>query len=259
MEQIIAQLGPNQVTVPIEPSRYIQSTTLTKLTNKSTLPDPVKLFERLKYGRAPPLPPPPPSCPKPKPVSLEPYALFYRVLIETDPKVELLTSAQAFELISKFKLDLQKNLDNEKGFFKQFGFARKKTVSLEAMKVALDKKDSELTDDAITYMAKLLNKCITVYDLENQERVDNNPLETGETLLFTKNKESLYTFEGKYGSTAQVDDYFFKQLKSRKQLTTETVSKAKIAELRVWAKLCGLKRLVKKEIQDALTAKIDQL
>ena len=257
MEHIISQLGPNQVTVAIEPSKYIQTTSPPSFNEQnefSSIPDPIKMFEKIKYANkfAPPPPPPPPPR-----VSLEPYTLFMHVLMETDPKAELLSPTQKLALIKQFQTDLQKNLDNEKGLFKLFGFSKKRSVTLEALKAALGPTDKELTDDAILYLAKLLNKRIVIYN-DDTERTEHNPVEQ-ELLLFKKSKEQVYAFVDKFTTSESLDLFLFKELVKQAELTRDTIKAAKIAELRVYAKFTGIKPTIKKEIQDTLCGKFDLL
>ena len=259
MDHIIAQLGPNQVTVQIEPSKYIVSVSNPELPPQITgagIPDPIKMFERIKYNRQapslPPLPPPPPP-PRVK-VDITPHTLILSVLKETDPKIELLDDAKKLPLIKQFQSDLQKNLDNEKGLFKLFGFARKRSISLEALKESLDKTDKELTKEALLYLAKLLNKRIVIItDMEREEYLGGD----SDLLLFKKNPNGIYTHEAV--NAAELESELFKRLVQNAELTKAKVASAKIAELRQFAKFVGIKASIKKEIQDALAAKFDTI
>ena len=60
-----------------------------------------------------------------------------------DNKVSLVKLNELDKTIDSFKLDMSKNLDNDKSLYKKFGFSRKKLLTLEGMKADCVTKDTD--------------------------------------------------------------------------------------------------------------------
>jgi len=113
-----------------------------------------------------------------------------------DAKTSLLRVEDVAKTLEEFKMDLAKNLDNDKNLYKKFGFTRKRTLSIVKMKDEMRAPD---TDDVYTcehflYLAKLLDAHITLVDLDKIERRDfNDTVGQGHArILFKRGEDGVF-------------------------------------------------------------------
>lgn len=184
---------------------------------------------------------------------------FIKLILQIiDPKTELLPDDSVCSVIQKFKADSVANLEG--ALFKKMGFSRKRGLTCAAMQktlTALD-TDSTLDEHTMTYLAKLSDKHIIVYDGGQVPplREDFNP-DAHECVLMCIKRQA--TDEDKRysmilppsASRSDANVAIYKML-SQTQTDMMFSDATKAKDLRDFAKLFNVAAGLKTEIQEKL-------
>lgn len=100
--------------------------------------------------------------------------LLKQIFLYIDNLGSLYSSESLKDKIEKFKKELSKHLDDEKDYFRKFGFSRKKGIDKMKMKSELEQvtTDGKLSDESLTYICKVCNINLVFLDLIKLERKD---------------------------------------------------------------------------------------
>jgi hypothetical protein len=139
--------------------------------------------------------------------------------------------------VDDFKIDLAKNLDNDKQLYKKFGFSRKRSITIDGMKAFLtgDNTDTNFMVEVFTYMAKLLQKNICIVDFAEKSRGDYMHDVLSPWILFRIDTGSYQLYTG----TENIYTVIEKELK-----LTPDIKLLKANELKKIIKLTGLSKEV---------------
>ena len=228
IQHMLQALGSNKVHLMIvEDPRFVQTCKQTTATHAqdtsavfSRIPNPYQMYEQTRVRRnsgivsnnkcaaydiapqqrinaTPPLHPPPPPTPQSSSPKIQGNSFMYHVLCIIDPLVTVMNHTQVQESLFKFKTDLAKHLGNEKQLFKQFGFSKKKSVTLESMQANLQETNTDLVlfPESLLYIAKLTKLNISICNAEDHTRQDIQ----GNIVDSCPTGASWYMFEWKNG------------------------------------------------------------
>jgi hypothetical protein len=160
-----------------------------------------------------------------------------------DPNICILTKEGVKKHIDPFKVDLAKNLDNDKQLYKKFGFSRKKSINIDSMKSFFNQENTDLniTPEVFTYLSKLLQKNICIVDFSLIVRSDyvHDVLSDWIMFKFENNKYNLYCGKD------NIPIFIEKEVFSRGHLSKEKLDQTKANELK---KLCKMVALTKDDL-----------
>lgn len=148
-----------------------------------------------------------------------------------DQKTSLLKLSDALNALTSFKIDLSKNLDNEKQLWKKFGFHRKRTLNLEKVKSDLTSEhtDSILGHEHYLYFAKLVGMEFIVVNYATLERFAYNEGAPVSYMFrkFDNNEYGLYSLQGTFNEKLDTD---LKTLPIWDELNKKASGKKKLAK-----------------------------
>jgi hypothetical protein len=176
------------------------------------------------------------------------------ILYSVDKSLSLLRATDAMVHVERFKKDCAAQLDGERQLYKTFGFARKKTSSIEALKHAFMVPNMDMSlqgkDEVIMYMAKLTNSCIILYNMESGMRNDFNKSSTYLLLVYNKDRYQMYNEIDLGAITIELYRLHVDEFK------TNIDSETSFSKLRALGKAVGIKGTNKEEVVTAIRAAI---
>ncbi len=177
------------------------------------------------------------------------------VLYNVDKSLSLLRAQDALVCVEKFKQECSTQLDGERQLYKAFGFARKRSSSIEALKQALVVPNMDISlqgkDDVIMYMAKLTNSSIILYNIESGMRNDFNKSSTYMLLVYNKDRYQMYNEKDLGAITKELYRLHVDEFK------TNVDSETSFSKLRALGKALGIKGTNKEEVVTAIRAAVD--
>lgn len=128
-----------------------------------------------------------------------------------NPLVTVMSGSSLTDTLADFKDDLARNLNNERQLFKEFGFSKKRSLTVDEMKANIRQTttDGNLRPEVLTYLAYLLLKNICILDSQNLERTETEAIVKSESdsyHVFKLNSGDTFVYLG-IKSTDDIDKY----------------------------------------------------
>jgi len=179
-------------------------------------------------------------------------SFMFLILYQIDPVISVYKPCDADAAVDKFKEDCKLSLEGDKQLFRKHGFSRKRGLTPDDIRKGLDQGDA-MTDDGITYMAKLVQKHIIVYNESTKERGDYNGT-APTTVLFVKSASSRFRmYRGPEESIPK--ELFTLYSATVGTITASDITNMKLPDLHCFGKVLGIKASSRAELVAQLVAK----
>lgn len=174
---------------------------------------------------------------------------MFLALYNADPVVTVLKLADAHLALERFVGDCKANLDGTAQLYKKYGFNRKRGMTVSGLQEALV-SDLAHNDEAYTFIAKLLNVHLILYNVSFHERRDYNDGDDSlRQLMILRMLDNTHRQFKESSPDAIRKELYRVHSDSTKTIPDED---SKLAELRGFAKAVGIKATNKKDVLAAL-------
>ena len=165
--------------------------------------------------------------------------IILNVLSLLDGAITLLKPNEQAEYIRKFRIDMVRNLDNDRALYKVMGFHRKKTMTIEGMKDKILANDLDVTiDEPIwIYLSRLLQRNIYVVDIRAKVRLT---VEAPSPVAHPPILYLLTTHEIRELDENNVETSLREQLRPYLPQAHEVISMT-LQDIRAWVKMLDIK------------------
>lgn len=136
---------------------------------------------------------------------------LYNLYAQIDPLFPI--KKDKMQILKDFKQELSASLNNEKQYFKKFGFSKKRSLTCEEMQKQIlnHETDNKMHDLTLAYLCKICKVCLTIINKQTLNKTIINDLTPDNKILLVTEPNKEFTIV----SLLEINDKLVMSLKEK--------------------------------------------